>query len=1607
MKRCRHSKKSRVSHAKYGSFTAMAAMFLLFFVIFMLASCGQKHPVNLPGDEETKISSKRDERNQEGSEETAVLTKTDAMSLPAEKKVYTLMVYMIGSDLESRYASATSDIEEMEAAGVDYTKNNVLIYAGGSRRWNNDIPAGNNSILDLSLDKDHRIVASTAISANMAAPETLSDFINFARENYPAEHYGIIFWDHGAGPLWGYGSDELFDHDTLSLEEMAKAMEMTAFDHRNKLDFVGFDACLMGSLETMTIWSEYADYYIGSEELEPGAGWNYDFLSILNETDDTKIIVQKIVERYGAYYEAAKTKTSDPDVTLACANLSKAAQVQTALASLSEEMAGDLSQGAYAQLWRDRAEAKSFGLVENSKGETFAYDLMDLGDFAEVISESYPKQSRQIKEAVEALIIAQYSNIAGTSGVAIYYPYGNKAQFNEMSSAYNALDINGQYSDFLMQFTQTWLRSAGRDWKIPQAQIGEDEISLQLPEEMMAHTTGVYYYVIEDMGEGSYYPIVMRAKVTPDQEGRLTLTTDPELLCIKADTGEKEIWPVYHLESGKDRVVWGTYNLKMTSNVYFGFEMSDETYEDVDILIRQEIGSNQLTIQSISSDDGEAALGSKNTLDMSHYEGIYWGFRELLPTRDKKGRLLPVTQWYNNGISSYDIFPVDQESLSFETTKASDQLGRLHYQIVLEDDNGEAYASELIPITPVNRAEVVSEKTESGTIKYAIYKDHAEVYDYIGQDTKVAVKEEIKGRKVTAVGENAFGRIALFMSYDHNVIEEIALPDTITEIGSSAFSNCQELKEIKLPKHLTSIGASAFAGCSSLKTIDIPDSVETIGKGAFSYCEQLEKAKLPKNISVLGTQIFMRTALREIVLDEANTHFKVREDTLLSADGKTAYAAVLRDRDSLKVPEGVETIASGAFYGPADEMKKIKKITLPKTLKVIGNYAFGDMSLAGAPKLPKGLESIGMYAFNAGDYSLMPEEVPKKQSEIYIGKNVKYIGSGAFDMFTNRRFKVSKKNPYFAESGGCLTNKAKDTLTALAYEGLGEMVIPEGILSFDLNLLEVYEIIGILNLDQVDVFFPESVDHIDDGDAEIIESVFIFHCSQDSAAYDYAKRHGIEVSLETEIKRGETQVKTLHGTMTFDLFESHASLVRYEGRDAAIEVPKNVKGLNVTTIGNGFDAVAKEAGAAAQETDENGESAALLEITLPQTVTILQNNAFKYMSLTKMNMPEHLEYLGDQAMPSGIDIKALPDSVAYMGSECIGSSSDFSENGFTLPSSLKYMAPDALKKCYIKEFRLKGENAYYSVVEGALYSKDGKTLICWPNMREEALIPDGVEMIGPMAFKGANIKCVVIPDSVTEIGENAFEYCWYLENADLGEGIVNIGAHAFSGCDALEKIILPGSVRSIGRYCFAFCDHLKQVKLNEGLKSMGEYMLYGSEEIEEISLPDSLFGAADYALGAAGTAAYIPVKEDTLLIGSHFSSLGDAGLSALKAQNFEVAYDNTSFAAVDGWLTDASGSVLLACPAGRAGAVEVPDGIYRIEGFAFYGCLEVTDIYIPDSVKSISSLAFDDELYQTWVSGSDTETSGFVKNREVIIHCSEDSAAEQYCKNEKRTYVIE
>ena len=330
----------------------------------------------------------------------AVFTLSAACASPAgpEDPVLTLMIYMTGSDLESGNGAATIDIMEMLGTGTDPSKVNVILCTGGTKRWQGSIPNGGLCVWQVSGSDLHRL--ESLEQASMGNPGTLSMFLDYAANRFPARKYALILWNHGAGPMNGVCFDELFTEnkmkDGLSLNELRRALADSPFSPEFPLEWIGFDACLMASVETAQTCAPYARYMIASQETEPWHGWNYRFLGGLSGDMTGEDAGKLISESYCGSGTEERGK-----LTLSCIRLDEMPAVAAAMEQLFSDLGTGLDAGSFPVIARGRRRAKSFG-----RGSTGSeYDLADLYSLAGEFEGIAPERAAALQEAVDRAVV--------------------------------------------------------------------------------------------------------------------------------------------------------------------------------------------------------------------------------------------------------------------------------------------------------------------------------------------------------------------------------------------------------------------------------------------------------------------------------------------------------------------------------------------------------------------------------------------------------------------------------------------------------------------------------------------------------------------------------------------------------------------------------------------------------------------------------------------------------------------------------------------------------------------------------------------------------------------------------------------------------------------------------------------------------------------------------------------------------------------------------------------------------------------------------------------------------------------------------------------------
>lgn len=377
---------------------------------------------------------------------TGHITKSDVSS-----RKLTLMMYMCGSNLESNWGLASKQIQEIVEAcsGNDYVS--VLLFIGGSKSWQTSSYKANESYI-LEIGKRGMRIVKRTEKKNMGDPDTLSWFITECYQTYPAENYALILWDHGAGPVEGVCFDESYNMDSLSLDELKTALYNSRLPNNQKFAWIGFDACLMACFETIDTCINYADYMIASQETIPGSGWNYSFLTDINESFEAAETGKQIVQSY-----IAGKKATDL-LTLSLISLEKFIDLRLAFDDFINVVNGRLSEKTFSEISYLRVHTKEFGVSTT----LYNYDIVDLKDFVERLSPFAPKEADKLLSAINETVIYSNGNRDKSCGISLFSPYHRFDHYHSQESIYTGLP---SYAGFINRFETIYKGEPLASWE--------------------------------------------------------------------------------------------------------------------------------------------------------------------------------------------------------------------------------------------------------------------------------------------------------------------------------------------------------------------------------------------------------------------------------------------------------------------------------------------------------------------------------------------------------------------------------------------------------------------------------------------------------------------------------------------------------------------------------------------------------------------------------------------------------------------------------------------------------------------------------------------------------------------------------------------------------------------------------------------------------------------------------------------------------------------------------------------------------------------------------------------------------------------------------------
>lgn len=362
---------------------------------------------------------------------TAADNTTDNGDIALEDGSWAVYWYLCGSDLESNGGFATNDLSELME--VELPENvNVVIETGGSAVWQNDLMDADKLQRWLYNSEGLQLVDEQP-SASMGEAQTLADFLSFAKENYPAEKTAVVFWNHGGGSVTGAAFDEIYGYDSLTLDEMYQAFSSVWNPSMEKqpLELIGFDTCLMATVDVAYTFADLAHYLVASEETEPANGWYYSqWVGTLaqNPSMNGEELGKVICD---AYYAGCEEVGTQDNTTLSLTDLTKVQTLLDAYDTFGAEAlaAACTDPGFFSQFGRVAAQSENYGGNTKEQGYT---NMVDLGHMARQ-SVGMLGSAQEVLDALDDCVLYQVGGQYRTeaTGLSCYYSYnGDVEDFN-------------------------------------------------------------------------------------------------------------------------------------------------------------------------------------------------------------------------------------------------------------------------------------------------------------------------------------------------------------------------------------------------------------------------------------------------------------------------------------------------------------------------------------------------------------------------------------------------------------------------------------------------------------------------------------------------------------------------------------------------------------------------------------------------------------------------------------------------------------------------------------------------------------------------------------------------------------------------------------------------------------------------------------------------------------------------------------------------------------------------------------------------------------------------------------------------------------------------
>ena len=572
-------------------------------------------------------------------------------------KTRTVMIYMVGSNLESGSGLASVDLES-----IRYNPNlKVVLIAGGSYKWKNSyINKNETSIFELRENGFVKVKEQPV--KNMGATDTFSSFLNYAYDNYKSDEYELIFWNHG-GAIDGSEYDELNGEDNLSLIEIRKGLERSPFNGKNKLEIVIFRTCLNSTIEVANIFAPHARYLVASEEVTLGAPYT-NVLSFMNniETSDSAIDVsRKYVESYKNQVMDIKDKypfggADSIYSTYAIVNLSKIDKLTTSINDFFSDI--DSSRN-FNTISRVRANLRQYG------EDVPDYDMVDLYNLVYELRDLSPSKADRVLANISETIVYNWATDPASRGLSIYFPYNGRKD--------SKLYFMGIYSDFnnlipYKRFINNFYNNQTSDYKRytysqnntsvilnNDGEEKESDFTLELTDEQVGTFAKAKYHVFRDNKDGYFKVVYINGKATLDGNTLKASIRDKQLRVVSKDDPNEGFTLISKEVENTDKYI--TYETGVTLDSFRG-EIVDWKMDNATMTITYDKTTKVIGLTKIVYDNKEN-LANAAVVDLDEYDNVQFSISSgwkilddqgnyVGPQTDENGKLIGdgvITGW--------------------------------------------------------------------------------------------------------------------------------------------------------------------------------------------------------------------------------------------------------------------------------------------------------------------------------------------------------------------------------------------------------------------------------------------------------------------------------------------------------------------------------------------------------------------------------------------------------------------------------------------------------------------------------------------------------------------------------------------------------------------------------------------------------------------------------------------------------------------------------------------------------------------------------------------------------------------------------------------------